>query len=102
MSSRYLSKVVVVTGGSKGIGRGVVRAFGTCRPGVTSRLCQHDQHSFFISFQWKMEPKWFSVQEEVRFIHPFVFYHECCKQKREEFKTTSLGTRVQIRELSVT
>lgn len=28
MSLRYRDKVVIVTGGSKGIGRGVVRAFG--------------------------------------------------------------------------
>lgn len=29
MCPRYKNKVVVVTGGSKGIGRGVVRVFGT-------------------------------------------------------------------------
>lgn len=38
MPFRYLSKVVIVTGGSKGIGRGIVKAFGTCQPGAAGTV----------------------------------------------------------------
>ena len=61
---------MVVTGGSKGIGRGIVRAFGEdgndlSVPFVCSLLisCGH-----FSVFQWKMEPKWCFVPEEVSVV----------------------------------
>lgn len=40
MSLRYRDKVVIVTGGSKGIGRGVVRAFGRKHDAKCARSCR--------------------------------------------------------------
>lgn len=81
MSLRYQNKVVIVTGGSKGIGRGIVRVFGNycylviiviynVDSSATSGIMKLFCFSFFLlCFQWRMEPKWCSVQEEVRELY---------------------------------
>lgn len=62
---------MVVTGGSKGIGRGIVKAFGKDGNGLfvhfVCRLVISSGH-FFV-FQWKMVPKWCFVPEEVSVVH---------------------------------